>query len=142
MAHYAKGANAERELLLMLFKQGYACARMAGSGSSDIPCPDLIAIKDGKGFAVEAKAWNGKYLSIEIAKFEELLAWSKVSGLELVVAWKVPRKGWYFLKEHHLHNTGKFYSVNLEDAMEKGMDLNVLIGKQTQLNGKVDSRGI
>ncbi|MDO8427795.1 MAG: Holliday junction resolvase Hjc [Candidatus Diapherotrites archaeon] len=130
MTHYAKGANAERELLLMLFKEGYACARVAGSGSSDIPCPDLVALKNGKGFAVEAKAWNGNYLNIEVSKFEELQAWAKVSGLELLIAWKVPRKGWIFLKENQLRNTGKFYSINLEDAQNIGKTFEVLIGKQ------------
>ena len=51
----AKGTRAERELLHMLFENGAAVLRTAGSGSTTIPSCDLLVGKNGKVMAIECK---------------------------------------------------------------------------------------
>ena len=46
MKNKVKGSNAERELILDLFNKGWAVSRVAGSGCSTLPTPDIIALKN------------------------------------------------------------------------------------------------
>jgi len=139
MAHYRKGAAAERELLQRFFEKGYAVARVAGSGVSPYPCPDIVAYSPANRFALECKALKSKYLNIPLGRMHELLAWSKKAESEAVIAWKVPRKGWLFLSKNHFRQNRKHYSVSLESAMKKARDFQTLIGEQTQLAGSEPS---
>ena len=52
----AKGSNAERELVSKFWKKGFASIRVAGSGSSRFPCPDILASNVTRTIAIEAKA--------------------------------------------------------------------------------------
>jgi len=133
MPHYRKGANAERELIHMLFDRGMAVLRVAGSGKTSLPAPDVIALKPGMQLAIECKAWNKAYLSISNAQMAELKQWSEMAGSELYVAWKIPRKGWRFLREEQFNKGTKGYNISLKKALSHGIDINVVIGKQFQL---------
>lgn len=128
MAFYTKGANAERELIQMLWQKGFAAARMAGSGKNVLPMPDLIALGKNKKLIFECKAWDKSSLTIETLKMNELFEWQKRSNVELVIAWKVPHKGWLFLLPKHLHKTPKSHSISLKDAFSKGIKLEALLG--------------
>lgn len=120
MVYHSKGANAERELMRLFFAGGFSVVRIAGSGTSPLPAPDIIAIKKGRIVAVECKARKAKNLAISVGQIGELLDWARKAGGEPWVAWKIPRKGWFFLKPGQLKNTGKFFTINLKDAMAKG----------------------
>ena len=102
MAHYNKGANAERELIKAFFDKGFAVLRVAGSGVSPLPSPDVVALKSGRIIAIECKAWKGNYLAIESKTFLDEVNWAKTAGAEFFVGWKVPHKGWFFIQERHL----------------------------------------
>ena len=52
----AKGINAERELVHLFHKFGWSAVRIAGSGSSKYPCPDVLAGNGFRRIAIEAKA--------------------------------------------------------------------------------------
>jgi Holliday junction resolvase len=52
----AKGSNAERELVHMFWDKGWAAIRVAGSGSSQYPSPDVLAGNNLRKLAVECKA--------------------------------------------------------------------------------------
>ncbi len=136
MSRYRKGANAERELLQLLHKEGFAVVRVAGSGATALPCPDCLALTKRKKFAFECKAWKGKYLSIAREQMQSLLLWSKQAGIPVYIAWKVPREGWLFIKPKDFKKSEKAYSIKLKDALRAGATLNVLIGKQKQLKVK------
>ena len=134
MAYYKKGANAERELIHMLYKRGMAVLRVAGSGKTSLPSPDVVALKPGLQLAIECKAWNKKHLSISNAQMQELYKWSKMAGSELYIAWKIPRKGWRFLKPAQFNKGKKGYNISLKHALTHGIDLGVVIGEQNQLS--------
>ena len=127
MAHYRKGANAERELIHMLFEKGFSVVRTAGSGKTPLPAPDMVALKPEKQFAFECKAWSAANLALPIAQMDELVQWSKRAGVQPFVAWKVPRKGWFFLRPRQLHKTSKFWLISRKDAMRLGLSFDQLI---------------
>ena len=116
MVHYNKGANAERELMKILFLRDFAVLRVAGSGSNPLPCPDLVALKNGKILAFECKAKKGKYLAISHEQMDEETSWAKKAGAIFIVAWKVPRKGWLFFKSTDFRKKNKNYMITLEEA--------------------------
>ncbi|MEK6970536.1 MAG: Holliday junction resolvase Hjc [archaeon] len=125
MTHYNKGANAERELLQSLYEAGFAVCRAAGSGKGKdtIPTPDAIALRGGKIYAFECKAWKAGSLHISHQQMNDLEQWSALAGAELVIAWKIPRKGWRFLKKEHFHINEKSYAINLENAHKHGKEI-------------------
>lgn len=133
MARYNKGANAERELIKMLFSAGFAVARIAGSGSNPLPAPDIIALKDGKCLAIECKAWKEGYLAIPLEQMRDLVGWGKKAGGEVFVAWKLPRKGWFFLKQADFNQSKKFFMVSSRKAMTVGKPFGVVSGQQSVL---------
>ncbi len=133
MAHYNKGANAERELIKILDSKGFAVLRVAGSGVNPLPCPDIVALLNGKILAFECKARKGNYLPIVKEQLDEEIGWAEKAGAEFVVAWKIPNKGWLFLKHDVFHLAGKNYMLSLDEAKKHSIDLNVIIGQQSIL---------
>lgn len=122
MTHYNKGANAERELLQTLYLAGMAVCRAAGSGKGKdtIPTPDAIALREGKIYAFECKAWKADNLSISHMQMNDLEKWCNIAGAELVIAWKIPRKGWRFMTKDDFHVNEKSYAINKEKAFAVG----------------------
>lgn len=116
MPHYNKGANAERELIKILFNKGFAVLRVAGSGVSPLPSPDVVALKKGRILAFECKAWQGDYLAIPVTTMKEEVNWARIAGAEFFVAWKIPRAGWLFVKFENFHNAGKNFMITLQEA--------------------------
>ena len=133
MAHYNKGANAERELIHILFDNGFAVLRVAGSGVSPLPSPDVVALKNGKILAFECKAWKASSLAIPLADMDDEINWAKTAGAEFFIAWKIPREGWLFVRHYHFHKTLKNYMLSLEDAKRHSTTLAVIMGEQTQI---------
>ncbi len=128
MAHYNKGANAERELIHTLHERGFAVLRVAGSGVSPLPSPDVVALKSGRIIAIECKAWKGNYLAIPLETFNDEVNWAKVAGAEFFVGWKVPHEGWFFIKSENFRNAGKNFMVSLEEARKIGSSLETIAG--------------
>lgn len=114
---YIKGARSERELINTLYENSYSVMRSAGSGVNSLS-PDIIAFKDGKGFAFECKAWNKGRLAIEPEKFEVLKKWKLNTGMETMIAWRMNGKGWFFIDLNEMKKTEKSYSVTRKVALE------------------------
>lgn len=91
---YEKGASSERELAKILYEKGFVCCRAAGSGRG-LPGPDIIAFKDSKLFAIECKA-HQKRPKFDWSQLED---WKK-NGAVILLAWKVPYKGWKFYDDN------------------------------------------
>ncbi len=95
---YKKGARAERELMELLWRRGYAVVRSAGSGN--MYAPDVIAIKGGKVLAFECKAWNREVLTIEEHQVKKMKEWSDRGKIDVYIAWKRSYKGWKIVPLH------------------------------------------
>lgn len=133
MTRYAKGANAERELIHELFNRGFSVVRVAGSGKTALPAPDIIALSREKKLAFECKAWRSSSVSIPLGQMNELVSWCDRAGVEPFVAWKFPREGWFFLKPEHFSKTEKAYNCTKNFALKHKLDLNVITGRQATL---------
>jgi Holliday junction resolvase len=133
VAHYDKGASAERELIHTLFERGFAVLRVAGSGVSPLPSPDVVALKDGKILAFECKAWKGTHLAIPVQTMRDEINWAAVAGAEFYIGWKIPREGWLFVRANNFHNAGKNFMLSLEEARRHTTTLEVIAGSQSQI---------
>jgi len=133
MAHYNKGANAERELMHLLHDNGFAVVRAAGSGKNQLECPDVIALKANKIFIFECKAVNAEYLYIEKEKIAELEEFVRRAGSQLIIAWKIPHGGWLYFGVDKMKKTVKSLMIKKTDAIKHSTSLNVLSGLQKQI---------
>ncbi|MDD3178269.1 MAG: Holliday junction resolvase Hjc [Candidatus ainarchaeum sp.] len=127
MKNKTKGSNAERELLLKLYKNGFAVSRVAGSGSSTLPTPDIIAVKNKKGFAIECKTKSGEYLNIKETQIKELEIWENLSGFKSYIAWRLGKENWYFLYYKKMNKTKIAYSIKKSEIIEKGINFSNFI---------------
>ena len=129
----AKGSNAERELMLKLWNNGFAVLRAAGSGVNQLPCPDVIAINKKKKIAFECKAWNSKHLSIDVKQMDQMLEWAVKADAEMYIAWKIPQKGWLFLQVKDFNKHANTYTISLKNAAKSTTKLEILAGLQSTL---------
>lgn len=107
MSKKSKGINAERELVHAFWNKGFACVRIAGSGSSKYPSADLVVGNKYKKFVIECKSTkkNKKYFSKEeINQFKEF---ANKFGAKPLIAIKFKKKGWFFVLIEDLEESGK-----------------------------------
>lgn len=137
MTSKGKGSRTERELVhLFNNTEIWSAIRVAGSGLTSDPNPDVLAGKKGRCLAIECKSIKGtsKYLYPE--DIEQIVDFAKRFGAEPWLAIRFNIKGWYFLKPHHLEKTkGSNLVVNLELAEEKGLRFDEVI-KGSDRNAK------
>lgn len=129
MGNKEKGSAAERELLHMLWQSGFACVRVAGSGSTTELSCDLIAGKKNKKFAVECKTCQDKKRYLDTEQIQDLLKFSEILGLKPIIAVKFNHKGWWFISPEHLENTGKGLAISFEDISKKGNSFEEFVSK-------------
>ncbi len=115
-----KGSNAERELLHMFFDKTWAALRVAGSGSTKELSCDLIAGKEGKKYVIEVKSSKKDSIYISKEQIQNLMILSEIFGLKPVIATRFNYEGWLFIDPKHLKDTGKYFSVSLENARTNG----------------------
>jgi holliday junction resolvase Hjr len=126
----AKGSKGERELVKAFNEAGWACSRIAGSGSSKYPAPDIIAGNAIRRVAIECKVTkeSKKYLTND--EIAQLQLFSKQFGAEAWVGIRFPDQPWYFLSLEDLQDTGKSWVVSREAAERKGVTIKQLSGQE------------
>ncbi len=112
MNRKGKGISAERELIHALWSIGWAAHRIAGSGSSKYPSPDVIAGNGGRILAIECKVCKGDNQYFTKQEIEELQTFSKMFGAESYLAVKFAKKGWFYMKPEHLKETEKSFAMS------------------------------
>ena len=68
----AKGTKGERELVKMFNEAGWAAIRIAGSGSSQYPSPDLLAGNAIRRLAIECKVTKENKKYFQKSEIEQL----------------------------------------------------------------------
>jgi len=134
MTMYDKGANAERELMKILYANGFSVLRSSGSGVNQLPAPDVIALKEGTILLFECKAWKGNYIYIELQKMMQLDDFAQRSHGNVIAAWKLPHKGWLFIPRNQLKKTRKHFTISKNKALKHAVKLSVLSGMQKTLS--------
>lgn len=110
---YLKGARFERELARHLVEKGFMVVRAAGSGVYQT-APDLLAFRKHEHYAFECKAWDSSRLSLRKEQRSLLDEWEDKTGISVYVAWKIPRRGWMFIKPCELNKSN---AINVETAL-------------------------
>lgn len=123
----AKGSKAERELINMFWAVGWAAFRAAGSGSTQFPCPDIVAGYANKKIAIEAKFTSDTKKYFSKKEINELLYFCDKFGAEPWVAVKFGKVQWYFFPIHDLDETTKSYSINLVKAELRGLNFEDIV---------------
>lgn len=129
----AKGSRAERELFHMLWKEGYAVVRSAGSGSTSQPAPDLLASNGKKTFALECKSIKGEKKYFSSQELEQLQIFSSTFGAESYIAVRFDNKGWFFIALEKIPKSkGEQYVVSFSQLQKEGLTFEELLGKFIQ----------
>ncbi len=116
-----KGSDAERDLVGKFWQEGWSAHRIAGSGSSSYPSPDIIAGTPSRKLAIEVKKTKDliKYFSEE--EIKALRDFSSVFGAEPWVAVQFASEPWAFFTVDDLQKTGKQWRIKKEDSPLKGL---------------------
>ena len=127
MSNKSKGINGERELVHMFWSAGWSCVRVAGSGSSRYPNPDLLAANVLRKLAIEAKVIKGQNKYFTDEDVQQIEVFSRNFGAEPWIAVKFIGNDWYFLPVSELKKSGKNYVISLKSAKIKGLLFEELI---------------
>ena len=120
MANKKRGIAVERELLHMLWDAGFACCRVAGSGSIPEPSCDLLAGNTKAKYAIEVKSSKTTKKYIQKKQVNEFMEFANKFGLTPLIALKFSRKGWHFLTPDQFDETNKAITISLEKAQKIG----------------------
>jgi len=129
MGRKRKGSNAERELAHLFHKHEWGVLRAAGSGSTTMPAPDILAGNSGRYLAIECKSTrdNKKYFQKE--ELDQLRLFAKNFGAEPWIGVRFDFLKWFFV---HLDDVkkgkGKLHVITLDHARKKGKSFKELIG--------------
>lgn len=121
MSFKSKGINAERDLIHRFWSKGVPAVRVAGSGSTRFPSPDIVAGTHKRKMAIEAKITkeHKKYFTKDAV--EDLNEYCRLFGAEAWVAVKFKGSEWLFLRTGELNDAGGSYYTDLENAKRKGL---------------------
>ena len=134
----AKGINAERELVHLFHSFAWSAVRIAGSGSSKYPCPDVLAGNGFRRIAIEAKLISAsrKYFTPE--DLEQLAVFASTFGCEAWIAVKFPDTPWAFFNPEDLQETATAYVATKELAERKGL----LIEELLEVDSLVETKDV
>lgn len=121
MSRKGKGSNAERELVHLLWAKDIPAVRVAGSGSSKYPSPDILAGNISRTFAIECKsvASDSKYIPKQ--EIVELKEFAQKFGAEPWIGVRFARNEWLLLSLEDLRETTSSYVITKEMAKIKGL---------------------
>lgn len=113
-----KGAEAERELVSMLWGSNWAAVRAAGSGVSRFYCPDVIASNGNKTIAFECKSTKHKYQYFDLQQISDLKEFAKVFKAEPLLAVKFSTE-WKFFKIEDLAQNKSSLGITADSPKAK-----------------------
>jgi Holliday junction resolvase len=129
-----KGTRAERELFHMLWKDFGPCVRVAGSGSTPRPAPDLLAGAGGERvLAIECKSVKGDRRYFDYGEVMQLKLFSRQFGAEPWLAIRFDNRGWFFIHADNVAKSqGQSFCVSHSHAIKEGLTFEELLGKYRQ----------
>ena len=138
----AKGTRGERELVKFFNEAGWVCIRVAGSGSSRYPAPDLLAGNAIRRLAIECKMVGNDKKYFDRDEIDQLQTFAQKFGAESWIGIRFPAEQWYFLMLEDLEKTGTNWAISLELAKWKGLKFEELIEEGKLLQSSEENRNI
>ncbi len=109
-----KGGIYERELLDLFFSSGYGGVRVAGSGCSKHPSPDIVVGGSGRFFAFEVKSTRNDFVYISNEQLSDLRCFAECFGCTPLVAVKFIKVGWRFFSIPVLDKNNYRFDLNMD----------------------------
>tara|TARA_Y100000310_G_C20682017_1_gene816538 strand:+ start:3124 stop:3498 length:375 start_codon:yes stop_codon:yes gene_type:complete len=117
----------------MLWEQFGPCVRVAGSGSTPKPAPDLLASNGGRCVAIECKAIKGEKRYFDYSELMQLKLFADNFGAEPWVGVRFDKLGWWFVKVDKIRKSkGESFLVSLSRVKKEGLKFEEFIGKYRQ----------
>ncbi len=126
MSHKSKGIGAERELVHLLWKAGWGAIRVAGSGSTKYPAPDVIAGNGMRRIVVECKALAASGIYLEKKEVEELKIFAQKMAAEPWIGARFTSQSWRFIGPEELKETKKSFAITRTLAELRGLSFEEL----------------
>jgi len=121
MSTKSKGINAERELIHKFWSKKWAAIRVAGSGSSSFPSPDLLVGNKIRKMAIECKVTKEDKKYFSEGDIEKLKTFSELFGAEPWIAVKFNKEPWFFINLEDLEKTPQGFMVSITIARNRGL---------------------
>ena len=128
---YRTGAGAERELIRMLEKAGFAVVRSAGSKKVDI-----VAGNGRIYLCIEVKSTHDDRLYFSEDDYEKLTSFAERFGGKAVIAVKFINRGWRFFYPENLRKGGKNYKLDVQT--KEYLTFDEITGRQSSLVGVIN----
>ena len=117
----------------MLWNEGHAVVRSAGSGSTTKPAPDLLTSNGFKTMAIECKSIKGKKKYFDHTEILQLNLFANTFGAEAWLGLRFDNVGWFFIESKHIvKSKGESLLLTLDYMRKKGLTFDELIGKYEQ----------
>lgn len=126
----AKGTEAERNLIHKFWENNWVCVRVAGSGSSKYPCPDLLAGNTFRKIVMEVKTVNAVKKYFTGQEIRDLNYFAEIFGSESWVGVRFQQDQWFFIPTTELTQTPSGnYVIDLITMKRTGFTFEEMIGK-------------
>ena len=126
----AKGTAAENELLHNFWENEWVCVRVAGSGSTQFPAPDLLASNGFRKIVMEVKVVNANKKYFTKKEIEDLELFAQKFGAQSWVGVRFSQNQWYFIPTSELEQTkSNNYVIDIITMKKKGFVFMEMIGK-------------
>jgi len=127
MSSKSKGMDAERDLIHKFWARSWCAVRVAGSGASKYPSPDIIVGNRIRKIAIECKSINKNKKYLDKEDVEQLKEFCDIFGAEPWFAIKFPKMNWLFLSLEDIEKTENGYVVDYKVAERRGLLIDELI---------------
>tara|TARA_Y100000310_G_C20642962_1_gene794975 strand:- start:904 stop:1245 length:342 start_codon:yes stop_codon:yes gene_type:complete len=107
--------------------------RVAGSGSTPKPAPDLLASNGERKVAIECKSVKGDKRYFDYSELMQLKLFAKGFGAEAWVGIRFDNRGWMFLPVEKIRKSkGESFLVSYDGLVKRGLKFEEFIGKYRQ----------
>ena len=122
------GTSTENELLHLFWDNSWVCVRVAGSGSTRHPAPDLLASRGDRKLVLEIKMISATKKYFSSKEIQELDFFAGQFGAEGWVGVKFSQNQWYFLPISELVMTkSNNYVCDIVDMKKRGFTFEEMI---------------
>ena len=124
----AAGTKAENELIHKFWEKGWCCVRVAGSGSTKYPSPDLLAGNSHRKIVFEIKVVSSSKKYFTNQEILDLEYFAKTFGAESWIGVQFETKEWFFIPTSELQKTkSENFVADLIEMKKKGFKFEEMI---------------